>query len=180
MSVQYVGIDPGVTGAVCFIDSGEVEESVAIYDLPTTERRNGRARIHGYELLEMLAHELPMEGKAVIVVEAIHAMPVTGSIGVFSQGNVIGSIEAVLDIIQATKPDLTVKYVTPVVWKRYFELLKTTKEDSRALANRFFGYPDCLKRKKDHNRAEAALLALYAQDTDGDKDVDIANGISNG
>jgi crossover junction endodeoxyribonuclease RuvC len=66
---------------------------------------------------------------------------------------------AVLGILGA----LTVPFhlVSPTVWKKHFHLSKD-KDASRALALRRF--PACaqhFERKKDHNRAEAALLALY-------------------
>ncbi len=55
--------------------------------------------------------------------------------------------------------------LAPTVWKKYFRL-GSDKEKSRALALRTFAKtPEHFSRKRDHGRAEAALLALYAFQT---------------
>ena len=58
--------------------------------------------------------------------------------------------------------------VTPQKWKRHFRLIGSDKEASRTMALRLF--PACaehFQRKKDHGRAEAALLARYGAETFG-------------
>jgi crossover junction endodeoxyribonuclease RuvC len=55
--------------------------------------------------------------------------------------------------------------VTPAKWKGHLRL-SSDKEQARALALRLF--PACsehFKRKKDHGRAEAALIARYGAET---------------
>jgi crossover junction endodeoxyribonuclease RuvC len=55
--------------------------------------------------------------------------------------------------------------VTPAKWKRYFGL-DADKEKSRALALRLWpSRSDLFTRKRDHGRAEAALLARYFAET---------------
>lgn len=55
----------------------------------------------------------------------------------------------------------------PQVWKKHFRL-DSDKEKGRALALRTFAKtPEHFARKKDHGRAEAALLALYGAITEG-------------
>jgi crossover junction endodeoxyribonuclease RuvC len=51
-------------------------------------------------------------------------------------------------------------YVTPGKWKRFYGL-SAEKEKSRELAIQTWPASDAFRRKKDHGRAEAALLALY-------------------
>jgi len=51
--------------------------------------------------------------------------------------------------------------VRPVVWKKAFSLGKD-KEASRLRAQQLFPAAD-LRRKKDHGRAEALLLAWYGR-----------------
>jgi crossover junction endodeoxyribonuclease RuvC len=51
--------------------------------------------------------------------------------------------------------------VTSGIWKRHFSL-NSEKEKSRALALQTWpSRADLFKRKKDENRAEASLIALY-------------------
>lgn len=158
-SIRIIGIDPGVNGAIAVLDS-ENPRHVRITDLPTTKRHNGRTRLDGAGMLDILRQ---MTGRRLTFIgcEAVHAMPVSGSIGVFSQGSVTGSLEAIFDILQTEKPSAQVIYVTPAKWKRHFGLLKKKKEDSRQKAIALFGNIDQLLRKRDHDRAEAALIALY-------------------
>ncbi|MBA0836025.1 hypothetical protein Goarm_008269 [Gossypium armourianum] len=56
--------------------------------------------------------------------------------------------------------------VSSLSWKREFELAGagSTKDDSRRLASTLFpSLSDMLKRKKDHGRAEALLIATYGK-----------------
>lgn len=54
------------------------------------------------------------------------------------------------------------KTVAPQTWKKYFQLTKQPKQKSIELARKMFPkLTDQLARVKDHNRAEALLLALY-------------------
>ena len=54
---------------------------------------------------------------------------------------------------------LPVKYYTPAVWKRHMKLTGD-KDMSRGMAARLWpDRADWLKRKGDHDKAEAALIA---------------------
>jgi hypothetical protein len=56
--------------------------------------------------------------------------------------------------------------VAPAIWKKHFRL-DPDKEKSRALALRLFAAsPEHFSRKRDHNRAEASLLAVYGTSLD--------------
>jgi crossover junction endodeoxyribonuclease RuvC len=60
---------------------------------------------------------------------------------------------------------VSLKYVPPQTWKKFHGIPpKSDKEYSRGLVMQM--RPDLAKelaRKKDHNRAEAVLIALYGQ-----------------
>lgn len=159
--MTIIGIDPGVTGAIAKLRHGE---PLAIVDLPTRSRHNGRTRIDGQKLLDELRRLTARNEITFVGTEAVHAMPANGSIGVFSQGSVTGSLEAVLDILQAERPYVQTRHLNPYEWKKHFGLIHKDKEDARQKANAIFNAPTSLRRKKDHNRAEAALMALYLRD----------------
>jgi crossover junction endodeoxyribonuclease RuvC len=138
-----------------------------IIDLPTTTRENGRTRIDGAALLDALTIRIDAGERTIIAVEHIHAMPVSGSIGIFSQGSVTGTIEGILDVLQQGRPYIETRTINPGTWKKHFGLIKKSKEDARQKAIAMFGSPAFLQRKKDHNRAEAALIATFVRDQIG-------------
>ena len=77
------GMISGATGALAVID-GISRNNVLILDLPTKSRHTGRQRIDGAALYGMLLGLTRDNQLTYIGTEAIHAMPVTGSIGVFN------------------------------------------------------------------------------------------------
>lgn len=111
--------------------------------------------------------------QARIVVEAVNSMPragppqpcpvckkdrkALGSSSVFSMGDSTGVIRGVLAALGCS-----IEWVSPNTWKRHFQLPggRESKEVARAHAIRLFPAAD-LARKKDHNRAEAILIARW-------------------
>lgn len=57
---------------------------------------------------------------------------------------------------------LDVRRVAPQTWKRFYGL-SSDKGAALAMARQFWPHYEALKRAKDHNRAEAALIARWAQ-----------------
>lgn len=58
--------------------------------------------------------------------------------------------------------------VEPCVWKKHFHLRGGDKETARQLAIQTFPSAHALfARRKDHQRAEAALIALFAANNRG-------------
>jgi crossover junction endodeoxyribonuclease RuvC len=90
------------------------------------------------------------------VVERVGSMPGRGVASVFSLGHSAGVVEAVLLTL-----GLPVEYAVPGVWKRAMGL-SAEKSASQAVASRMFPvHAGSWTRAKDHNRAEAALLAAW-------------------
>jgi crossover junction endodeoxyribonuclease RuvC len=166
-----------VQGAIAMINS-RLLLSPTLVDLPTKKRYNGRTALHGYATLDLLQSMIEESGRVFIGCEAIHAMPVNGAIGVFSQGSVTGALEAIFDILEHQHPNLQVRFIHPSLWKQHFGLIKASKQAARHKALELFA--PAYKRlalAKHHNRAEAALIARYLWDdilqalhTDGEVD----------
>jgi len=96
---------------------------------------------------------------ALCVVERVGAMPGQGVASTFRFGRGAGVVDGVLGALGAP-----FQYVAPGVWKRHFGLLKKPKDASRLMALERF--PNCaneLKRKRDHGRAEALLIAAWGR-----------------
>jgi crossover junction endodeoxyribonuclease RuvC len=84
-------------------------------------------------------------------------MPRQGASSGFLYGRAIGAVESAVALCQ-----VPITIVEPSVWKRRFHLNGGDKEQSRLLALQKFPQQHALlARKKDHNRAEAVLLAVY-------------------
>jgi crossover junction endodeoxyribonuclease RuvC len=92
----------------------------------------------------------------VAIVERVASRPGQGVSSVFKFGASYGAVIGVLAALE-----VRTILVTPQTWKKHFRL-DSDKEKSRALALRTFAKsPEHFARKRDHSRAESALLALY-------------------
>jgi hypothetical protein len=139
-----LGIDPGQTGALAWYwpETG----AIAVEDMPTV---NGA--IDGAQLASMVEAMRPVGA----LIEQVASRPGQGVASVFTFGRGYGTV---IGVLQAHR--IPLEFVTPGKWKKYFRL-DAEKESARAKAINL--WPDCKSfgRKKDHGRAEAALLARY-------------------
>ena len=147
-----VSIDPGLSGAIGFLDSGEF---LAVEDTPTILKGSGSVK---YEVDAAGVRNLinsTLGGRPFIaVIERVNAMPGQGVSSVFSLGDSFGSSRAVLNLTASS-----LVYVAPRTWKKYFGL-NSDKEAARALAIKIF--PNApLNLKKYADRAEALLMARW-------------------
>jgi hypothetical protein len=144
--VCIAGFDPGVSGAHAYYFPS-VPDRVAVEDMPV---------VAGEIDCATLARRIAQMGPAFAIVERASARPGQGVSSTFKFGQAYG---AALGILAAL--EIPVRLVAPSVWKRHFKL-DSDKEKSRSLALRTFSKtPQHFARRRDHSRAEAALLALY-------------------
>ena len=156
MTSLVIGIDPGLSGAMAMLGTRGL---LAVVDLPVVAKGSGAGRVKN-EINPAALSQLLRDWVAghaddvLVVIERVSAMPDQGVAGVFSLGDTLGSIRGVV----ATR-GYPVAWVTPQRWKKHYGL-PADKELARARAIQL--YPDAdLPRKKDHNRAEAILIARY-------------------
>jgi crossover junction endodeoxyribonuclease RuvC len=141
-----LGVDPGLSGAIAFFFP-VAPDRVAAENMPAVACEVDCAT---------LAARILQMGPALAVVERVSAMPGQGVSSTFKFGASYGAVRGVLAALQ-----IRTHLVAPAVWKKHFRL-DSDKEKARALALRLFAAsPEHFSRKKDHNSAEAALLALY-------------------
>jgi len=147
----FIGVDPGVTGAVAAVDDrGDFVDS---FDVPTF-KIGKRACIEPKTLVEMI-EEIPGTISRVCIEEP-GPRPGEGVCSSFTSGRAFGVLLGVFVAMQAP-----VVLVKPAKWKKVYGL-SGDKEQSRAEAILMF--PEArLSRKKDHNMAEALLIADYAR-----------------
>jgi len=150
----FIAIDPGLTGAIAAVDSDA--ELVLCADLPVI--RNGKlAWIDGPELVSRLI-EARQGRPAQILVERSQSMPGQGVSSTFTIGVVLGSILAACQYIA-----MPLHLIPAATWKRALGL---SRDKGASLDKARLWYPTAdLDRVKDHNRAEAILLAEYGRRT---------------
>jgi crossover junction endodeoxyribonuclease RuvC len=145
--VCIVAFDPGSSsGAVAFYFPAHPGQ-ISAEDLPGVAGQVDPAT---------LAARLKQMCPDVAVIERVAAMPRQGVSSTFKFGTAYGILQGVVAALE-----IPVHFVTPGRWKKYFGL-SAEKEESRARALQLWpGRSDLFGRKKDHGRAESALLARY-------------------
>jgi Holliday junction resolvasome RuvABC endonuclease subunit len=149
-----IGIDPGVKGAIAFLDTARW--TLGVIDMPTISlTRNGKERNEPATnaIAEIIAEVHPI----LVCSEQLHNFGFhPNPDDLMKMGRWRGQIEG---IVAASKVGF--EHPTPSVWKGKMGLT-AEKELSRLRANKLFpGCASIWKYKKDHDRAEAALIALY-------------------
>ncbi|KMT14627.1 hypothetical protein BVRB_4g073950 [Beta vulgaris subsp. vulgaris] len=159
-----IGVDPDVSGALSLLKydhSGCI--SAQVFDSPYVQVSIGktrRKRLDAKSIVQLLqSFDAPL-GTAAYLEQSI-PFPQDGKLGWWSGGFGYG-----LWIGALVASGFSVVPVPSRSWKMEFELARSssTKDDSRELAACLF--PDLssmLKRKKDHGRAEALLIAAYGK-----------------
>lgn len=151
----FLGIDPGLTGALAFYDP--LTGGLEIADMPTHKiRRNGKQR----QRLDLgsLANILDNYAKDVkcAIIEEVGAMPKQGVSGVFNFGFNAGCAE-----MAVAANFISYQLVRPQVWKKRLSVPRD-KNEARRYASRIFPkHANDWPLVKHDGRAEAALLAHY-------------------
>jgi hypothetical protein len=155
--LRVIAIDPGVTGALAVVryeDGCLFTETV--HDLPTWSEKTASGKNRRY-VDPVALHKLLKQIGDVdsVVVERLTAPPGIASTVAFSLGATAATIGSVLRLL-GKQP----KLVSPVTWKRAIEA-PAEKEAARKHACRLFENDEHWPKKKDHNRAEAALIGAW-------------------
>ncbi len=144
----YIGIDVGKTGAIAFIRGNRV---VNVIDCPLLGKE--------YDTRAMVSI-LKQDTPELVVIEKVHAFPEQGVVSMFNFGMGLGLWVGICS-------GLGLKYelVAPQTWKKLL-LKDMTKDKCASVIKVKQLFPEAerfLQRKKDHNRADAILLAVYAR-----------------
>lgn len=150
---MILGIDPGLSGALAFMD----DEELLIYDIPTLNiERNGKNK-RQIDLQNLLAI-LQLCQVEHCYLEMVGAMPGQGVSSMFQMGRGYGQIEMAL-----ASCAIPVTYVTPQKWKKALSVPKD-KDGARQRASQLMPqWAHNWDLKKHDGRAEAALIAKYGR-----------------
>ena len=156
-----IGIDPGISGSICFLQDGKI---VDVVEMPTmTEGKKNKKQVNGSQIVNEISEKIKELDKREIkvVIEQVSAMPGQGVTSMFNFGQSFGILKGICSAMQ-----LPMYFVRPAKWKKYFNLINSEKDASRARAIEIFPYfSSQLSRKKDNNKADAILIASFYYET---------------
>ena len=152
-----ISIDPGINGAICFFENGEVKD---VIEMPTmAEGKKNKRQVNGHQMFNELSYRIKKHDitNINVVVEQVSAMPGQGVTSMFNFGQSFGVIKGVCAAMQ-----LPIFFVRPAKWKKHFELINSQKDASRTKAIEMFPkISSILSKKKDSNKADAILIASF-------------------
>ncbi|KAJ4970346.1 hypothetical protein NE237_003445 [Protea cynaroides] len=162
-SEWVIGIDPDLSGALALLKNEKSDCSAQVFDSPHLQVLVGkriRKRLDAKSIVQLLQSLDAPPGTKVYIEQSI-PYPQDGKQGWWSGGFGYG-----LWIGTLVASGFSVVPVASLLWKNHFELSgnRATKDESRKLASTLFpSLSSLLKRKKDHGRAEALLIAAYGK-----------------
>ncbi len=156
-----IGIDPGISGSICFLKDGKILDVV---EMPTmTEGKKNKRQVNGSQIYnEIFKRVDKKENQEIrVVIEQVSAMPGQGVTSMFNFGQSFGILKGLCSAMQ-----LPMYFVRPAKWKKYFNLINSEKDASRTRAIEIFPYfSSQLSKKKDSNKADAILIASFYYET---------------
>lgn len=154
-----LGIDPGITGAMAILGPNG---DVLVADLPMMTIPNGARKQQVLDVTAMKNYLENWQTRHRVFVFLEKTQPMKDSaMTAFSMGQMRGSLLAICACL-----NISVSDVLPQAWKRKYNLLKCDKDASLGAAKQLFpSLAADLSRVKDHNRAEALLIAAYGKGT---------------
>ena len=156
-----IGIDPGITGSICFFENGKIIDVVEMPNM--AEGKKNKRQVNGAQIF----YEISLRIKNIkkenikVIIEQVSAMPGQGVTSMFNFGQSFGILKGICSAMQ-----LSMFFVRPTKWKKYFNLINSEKDASRTRAIEIFPYFSTqLSRKKDSNKADAILIASFYYET---------------
>ena len=156
-----IGIDPGISGSICFFQNGIILE---VIEMPTMiEGKKNKRQVNGSQIYNEILKRINKTDKhnTRVVIEQVSAMPGQGVTSMFNFGQSFGILKGICSAMQ-----LPMYFVRPAKWKKYFGLINSEKDASRTKAIEMFPYfSSQLSKKKDSNKADAILIASFYHET---------------
>ena len=157
--MKVVGIDPGLSGAIAIIENKKV---LGLFEMPVmAEGKKNKRQLNSAQLVNIIKENIQINNEDIaVVVEQVNAMPGQGVTSMFNFGQTFGAIKGVCAALQ-----LPIYFVRPSKWKKHFELINSSKDSSRTKVIEMYPHLSSqLSKKKDVNKSDAILIALYYSD----------------
>ena len=156
-----IAIDPGISGSICFFEDGKILDVV---EMPImTEGKKNKKQVNGSQTFNEISKRIKNIDRTNIkvIIEHVSAMPGQGVTSMFNFGQSFGILKGICSAMQ-----LSMYFVRPAKWKKYFNLINSEKDASRTKAIEIFpSFSSNLAKKKDSNKADAILIASYYYET---------------
>ena len=156
-----IGIDPGISGSICFFEDGKI---IDVVEMPTmTEGKKNKRQVNGSQIFNEITQRIhKSENHEIrVIIEQVSAMPGQGVTSMFNFGQSFGILKGICSSMQ-----LPMYFVRPAKWKKYFNLINSQKDASRTKAIEIFPYfSRQLSKKKDSNKADAILISSFYYET---------------
>ncbi len=156
-----IGIDPGISGAICFFEDGKI---VDVIDMPSmSEGKKNKKQVNGAQISNEIKKRIlgKKQSEIKVIIEQVAAMPGQGVTSMFNFGQSFGVLKGICSALQ-----LSTYFVRPAKWKKYFNLINSSKDASRTKAIEIFPYfSSNLSKKKDSNKADAILISSFFAET---------------
>ena len=138
-----IGIDPGISGAICFFQNGEI---IDVIDMPSmADGKKNKRQINSQQVFNEVSERIINIPKKeiIVVIEQVSAMPGQGVTSMFNFGQSFGVLKGICSAMQ-----LSMYFVRPAKWKKYYGLIKTEKDASRTKVIEIFPYISSKLSKK--------------------------------
>ena len=156
-----IGIDPGISGSICFFKDGNI---IDVVEMPTmAEGKKNKRQVNGAQIYNEICNRVNKFDKqnVRVIIEQVSAMPGQGVTSMFNFGQSFGILKGICSAMQ-----LPVYFIRPAKWKKYFGLINSEKDASRTRAIEMFpSFSSQLSKKKDSNKADAILIASFYYET---------------
>ena len=130
-----IGIDPGISGSICFLDNGKILD---VIEMPImTDGKKNKKQVNGSQVDNEVTKRIKQfeKNQIRVVIEHVSAMPGQGVTSMFNFGQSFGILKGICTAMQ-----LPMYFVRPTKWKKYFNLLNSEKDASRTRAIEIFPY----------------------------------------
>jgi len=157
--MRIIGIDPGLSGAIAILEDNKIKE---LFDMPVMpDGKKNKRQLNSALLVKLIKDNIESLENTIMVVEQVNAMPGQGVTSMFNFGQTFGAIKGICAAL-----GLPIFFVRPAKWKKYFELINSSKDASRTKAIEMYpSISEQLSKKKDVNKSDAILIARYYSET---------------
>lgn len=162
--MKIIGIDPGLTGALFYLNTRT--RYAIVLDMPTItvelktpagRTPKKRRKVDPYALTRWLIERGPIDA---VILEKAGTRPGEGAVGAFTQGVGYGIVQGVLVALQRPW-----QLVTPQAWTKALGVGADKGVHRQAAMSRYPADADLFARVKDDGRADAALIAAWYEET---------------
>lgn len=147
-----LGIDPGHTGALAFLDTSL--HTIRVYDMPV--RAETKTKTRREVAAPLLARIIKRNMPGCAYLEEVWSSKDQMSVNAFTFGDGYGTIKGAL-----AAHEVPLTKVRPQIWKKTTRCPRDKTEARFRAMDLFPSCTDIFQRAKDDGRAEASLIALY-------------------